>query len=159
MKSLHISLLSVLLFAFSGVAFAQKKTEKINVAGECGMCKKTIEKAAKSAGASYAAWDMEKKELTVTYNTRSSSTEKIEKAIAAAGYDTQNFKASDEAYDNLHACCKYERTSTNEAKACCKDGDHANCDESKCDKTGNCCKEGKCEHHAGEDKKACCKKS
>jgi hypothetical protein len=35
--------------------------------------------------------------------------EQIHKAIAAVGYDTELFKATDESYNNLHFCCKYER--------------------------------------------------
>jgi hypothetical protein len=34
------------------------------------MCKKTIETAAKNAGASKASWDTENKELTVSYKSK-----------------------------------------------------------------------------------------
>jgi hypothetical protein len=33
----------------------------------------------------------------------------IHKNIAAVGHDTQKVKATDEAYNNLHDCCKYDR--------------------------------------------------
>jgi periplasmic mercuric ion binding protein len=33
----------------------------------------------------------------------------VHMAIAKAGHDTEMHRATDEAYDNLHACCKYER--------------------------------------------------
>jgi hypothetical protein len=164
MKSFKISMFSLLCLAFSSMAIAQDKTEKIQVSGECGMCKSKIEKAAKEAGASSAEWSAETKELTVSYASNSTNTAKIEKAIAAVGYDTKNVKASDEAYNKLHDCCKYERTSANEAKAdCCKDGQCEKCKEGKCDK-GMDCKAGKCEHHseaehAAKGKHACCKKA
>jgi hypothetical protein len=33
----------------------------------------------------------------------------VKKAIAKVGHDAEEEKASDEVYDNLHHCCKYER--------------------------------------------------
>jgi hypothetical protein len=176
MKTIKISLFSLLFISLSCFVFAQEKTETIRVSGECGMCKKKIEKAAKTAGANYALWDVEKKELVVKYNSTSSNTAKIEKAVAAVGYDTQNEKASQEAYNKLDECCQYERTTT-EAKAaccancssekadCCKDGKCADCKDGKCDKAMDCCKDGKCEHHsqdahaAKQDGSSCCKKA
>ena len=163
MKSVQLIIISLLLFSFS--AYAQ---EKIKVSGECGMCKSKIERAAKAAGASYAEWDVQKKELTVRFDHTSSSVAKIEKAIAAVGYDTENEKASDEAYDKLHECCKYERTtsSANEAKSnCCKDGKCSSdkcadcCKDGKCTMNKDCCKDGKCAAHsiAKQDGATCCK--
>lgn len=110
MKTLKAFFFSFSFLLITAVAVAQTKTEKIAVAGECGMCKAKIEKAAKSAGASYAAWDADSKVLTVKYKNTSSNTAKIEKAVARSGYDTQSVKATDEAYNGLHACCKYDRT-------------------------------------------------
>lgn len=165
MKIFRISLLATLLLAISATSIAQNKTEKIKVWGECGMCKNKIEKAAKEAGASFAEWNSESKELTVTY-AASSNAGKIEKAVAAVGYDTRNVRASDETYSKLHSCCKYDRTATYNAKSdakadCCKDGRCADCckdgkctagadccQDGKCDAGKDCCKEGKCEHHA-----------
>jgi|SRR5688572_6632110 len=168
MNTFKILSLSFFMIALSTTAIAQTKTEKISVAGECGMCKKKIEKAATAAGASYAAWNADTKELTVKYNSSSTNTAKIEQAVAAAGYDTKNQKAADETYDKLDDCCKYERTTTNEAKAdCCKDGKCTDCKDAKdgkCKKDMSCCKEGKCEHHSEEANAAksgpgCCKKA
>ena len=86
--------------------------------GNCGMCKKVIETAATSAGASKASWSEETKVLSVVYNAKKTDASKIQQAIAAAGYDTQDFTAPTEVYNKLHGCCQYER------KACqnCKDG-------------------------------------
>ena len=160
MKTFKIFSLSLLMMVCSTIAIAQSKTEKISVSGECGMCKKKIEKAATTAGATAAAWNASTKELTVTYNSSSTNTAKIEQAIAAAGYDTKNQKASDESYEKLDDCCKYERTSSNEAKAdCCKDGKCTDCKDGKCAKDMSCCKEGKCDHHSDKTGHSCCKKA
>ncbi len=164
MKTLKIFLLSSAFVIFAQVGFAQVKSETLKVAGECGMCKKKIETAAKSAGATYAVWDEDSKELKVKYNSKSSNAAKIQESIAAVGYDTESFKATEESYNNLHSCCKYDRTSIasatccvdgkctkEECKTCCKDG--------VCTKDMACCKGDKCDGHAKADGKACCKKA
>lgn len=89
---------------------ATTQTETFLVAGECGMCKERIETAAKGvSGVSKAAWNVESDMLTVTFDTGKTSVETVQKAVANVGHDTKAFKATDEAYENLHACCKYER--------------------------------------------------
>ncbi len=97
------------IFSFSTSNAQSTKTETIKVWGNCGMCKTTIEKAAKKAGASKATWNEDSKELKVTYAVNKTSAAKIQEAIAQSGYDTQDFTADIKAYDNLHACCKYDR--------------------------------------------------
>jgi periplasmic mercuric ion binding protein len=101
----------------AAVGFAQTKTETLKVSGECGSCKKKIESAAKKAGASYAVWDVDSKELTVKYNSTTTNNAKIQKSIAGVGYDTQDFKATDEAYNKLDGCCQYDRTAKAETKS------------------------------------------
>src|SRR5215208_3235788 len=146
-------ILSLLLISITNLGFAQTKTETLKVAGECNSCKKKIEGAAKKAGASYAVWNVDTKELTIKYNSSSSNTAKIEKAIANVGYDTPGYKATDNAYNNLDDCCKYERTAA-DANACCDD---KKCTEEKCMKDGKCAKDMSCCKEAGCDKKDCCK--
>jgi len=114
MKQLRTILLGMLLFAAPGI-HAQSKAEKIAVSGNCGMCKKTIEKAAKAAGAKDAVWDIPTKTLSVTYNAKKTNSSKIQQAVAATGYDTREIRGNDAAYEKLHACCQYERTKTYEA--------------------------------------------
>lgn len=101
----------VSIFSFAQTKSAVK-TEKIKVWGNCEMCKAKIEKAAKSAGVSYALWNDEAKVLTVKYTAGKTSTDKIEKKVAAAGYDTQNETATEEAYNKLPGCCQYDRKAT-----------------------------------------------
>lgn len=110
MKSI-ISMLFVCatLFFTSASAQSTAKTESIKVWGNCGMCEETIENSAKKAGAITADWNEETKILAVSYDAGKSNSFKIQKAIAAAGYDTQDLKANDKAYDKLHGCCKYDR--------------------------------------------------
>jgi mercuric ion binding protein len=100
--------LSVTFFATA------QDTKTIKVSGNCGMCKTRIEKAAKDAGAASADWSTETKMLTVQFNTAMISIAKIQQTIAEAGHDTEEFKATDKAYDKLPACCKYERAKKQE---------------------------------------------
>ena len=107
-----LSLFAAILFSMFSINTATAQTvstETIKVWGNCGMCKTTIEKAAKKAVAKTADWNEDSKELKVTYAVKKTSSAKIQEAIAKSGYDTQDFTAIQTAYDNLHGCCKYER--------------------------------------------------
>ena len=100
-------LFSGFIMAIVFSANAQTAT-KLKVSGNCGMCKSSIEKAAKTAGATTANWDMDAKILTLMFDGKT-NLDKIETAIAAIGYDTEHKTATKESYDTLHECCKYER--------------------------------------------------
>ena len=90
--------------------FAQSKTEKFEVKGNCGMCEKRIEKAAKSVdGVTEADWNQKTKMAEVTFDESKINIHKVHMAIAKAGHSTSMHKASDEAYEKLPACCKYSR--------------------------------------------------
>lgn len=116
MKSLRI--LSVVALTFLGSAvFAQSKTEKINVSGNCGMCKKKIETALKVPGVSTAEWNKTTKVLTVSYDAGKITNDQVQQKVAAAGYDTPKFKASKETYERLDDCCQYDRDSTGKSPA------------------------------------------
>lgn len=95
------------------------QTETFQVLGNCGMCKRTIEKAATQAGAASANWDVEKDLLTVSFDSAKTSVDAIQKAVALSGYDNVGYKAPSEAYNNLHGCCQYDRSGApGSAKSC-----------------------------------------
>lgn len=171
MKTFKIFSVATIMLAMTSVSIAQDKTETLKVSGECGMCQKKIEKAAKSAGATTASWNVDTKILTVTYNSTTTNTAKIEKNIAKAGYDTPDVKAKDEDYKKLDKCCQYEREEASGKMSCCtekcemKDGkckDEAQCKEKGCCKDSEKCKEMGCCGHGGEmaakGDMSCCKK-
>lgn len=104
------TLILIIILATVVTVFGKNKTEKIKVKGNCGMCEKRIEKAAlETNGVSSADWNKETKELTVVFNDSKTSVASIHQAVAAVGHDTDKVKASNETYDKLHACCKYDR--------------------------------------------------
>ncbi len=160
MKILRILPVAALFLAASCTSIAQSKTETFKVSGNCGMCKTKIEKAAKEAGAKEASWNMETKELTVTYKSSTTNTAKIQQKIADVGYDNAGFIATAESYDKLHGCCKYDRTVSSDDKKmnCSKEGhDGKSCCKKDGDSKMDCCKDGKCSKE-GHDSKDCCKK-
>ncbi len=88
---------------------AGAKTSTVKVYGNCGMCEKTIEKAAWEKGVSQADWNRDTKMAVLTFDPAKTSEEALLKKIAAVGYDSDNYRASDEVYNNLHSCCHYDR--------------------------------------------------
>lgn len=86
------------------------KTETFKVYGNCGMCKRTIEGSLNDVkGVKSAEWDSKTKMMTVTFNEKKISLDDIKKKIAAVGYDTEEHRAEDKTYNNLHGCCQYDR--------------------------------------------------
>jgi hypothetical protein len=134
------------------------------------MCKQVIEEAAKNSGASLANWDKNTKMLAVEFNGKQTDSKKIQMAVAASGYDTQDYKANDKAYSNLPGCCQYSRKKTSTSKVteatkeheCTKEGCEK-CKDSKskmaaCEKCGMECKDG-CKDEAVCKSKGCTHKS
>ena len=49
------------------------------------------------------------KQIKVKFDVNKTSVDAIQQALAIVGYDSEKHKASDDAYNNLHKCCKYDR--------------------------------------------------
>lgn len=110
------NILLLLLISLIGFSVqAQDKKSKnakylIGVTGNCEMCKKRIEKAAYSVyGVKLAVWNPDNQQLKLILNEQKATKDQIEKAVAKAGHDTENVKATDEDYAKLHDCCVYDR--------------------------------------------------
>ncbi|QSW90863.1 MULTISPECIES: heavy-metal-associated domain-containing protein [Flavobacterium] len=110
------NLILIAIISFLGfTAEAQTKKNKnlkytTEVNGNCEQCKKRIEKAAFGVpGVKTASWDVSTHQLSVILNEEKSSTKDLNMAVAKAGHDTKEVKATDTDYNNLHSCCKYER--------------------------------------------------
>lgn len=111
MKKL-IAILGLVLLTCTAVSAQEKEQAKqiIEVKGVCEMCKKRIEKAALDVkGVRSADWSIADQQITVYLNPKKTTGQEVQEAIAKAGHDTKAVKATDEAYNNLHSCCKYER--------------------------------------------------
>ncbi|MFB9056314.1 heavy-metal-associated domain-containing protein [Mariniflexile ostreae] len=90
--------------------FAQNKNQRasVEVDGVCLMCKSRVEKASLGTkGVKSAIWNVKTHELKLIYDARKTNIETIQKSIAEVGHDTKDVKATDEAYNKIHDCCKY----------------------------------------------------
>lgn len=113
MKKIMIALLLTVSFALN----AQDKNARasLEVDGVCEMCKARIEKAAiKTPGVKSAVWSIETHELKLIFDERKTNLKEIQKNIVEVGHDTKEMKATDEAYQSLHACCKYRDSKVKE---------------------------------------------
>lgn len=103
-----IVLIVVMLISIPSIAQNKNAKASIEVDGVCLMCKERIEKAAiRTKGVKSAIWNVETHELKLIYDERKTNLDTIRQNIAAVGHDTKALKATDEAYDSVHACCKY----------------------------------------------------
>ena len=108
-----ILILLIILAGFTTQAQEKKnKNAKVDIAvkGNCDQCKKRIEKAAYAvSGVKQAQWDEGGQALHLILDESKGSADKVRAAVANAGHDTDKVKATDEAYNNLHSCCQYNR--------------------------------------------------
>lgn len=96
------------------------------VRGNCGMCKKTIEKAVnKVDGVASANWDVDKKKIDVSFDDTKTDAIAIHKAIASSGYDTEKVSGNEDAYSSLPGCCKYEHDMVMNQSGDKKEEDHS----------------------------------
>ncbi|MGF1557319.1 heavy-metal-associated domain-containing protein [Paucihalobacter sp.] len=104
----HIVIMLAMVLGMTAIAQNKNMKASIEVDGICEMCKARIEKAAiKTAGVKSAVWSIETHELRLIFDERKTNLKEIQKSLANVGHDTKAFKATDEAYNGLHACCKY----------------------------------------------------
>lgn len=115
MKNLIITL-SIIALSFGALAQKQQdttakktglETVQIKTSAVCDMCKETLEKAmAYEKGVKESSLNVDTKILTVTYDVKKTSLEKIKQAITKVGYDADDLIAEAKAYENLNMCCK-----------------------------------------------------
>src|SRR5690606_4802779 len=63
----------------------------------------------------FADWDIPSKTLTLTLSPEPFDAMALHRNISAVGHDTDEMKAPDEAYEALHACCKYRSAAVGNA--------------------------------------------
>lgn len=107
-KSLVV-FVAILSFSFAPQGDKKEKAT-FTVYGVCGMCETRIEKAINEMdGVLWSDWELETLELTVKYDPSVVTFEQIKEKAAEVGHDTDDVRATEEAYENLHPCCKYDR--------------------------------------------------
>ena len=84
---------------------------KIKTSAICGMCKKRIERdLGVTKGVVSSELNVASKIVTITYNTKKTSPEKIKQVISKIGYDADEVTADQKSHDALPDCC--QKTST-----------------------------------------------
>jgi copper chaperone CopZ len=102
------NLITIIIFLGAFNLNAQTVTATLTVNGNCKDCKKRIENAADIKGVKNFEWNQETHIATVIYSSDKTSLIEIQEAIAKKGYETQDVKADDKAYEKLPKCCKYK---------------------------------------------------
>ena len=110
------NLILVVVVFFAGFSIqAQQKVNKnakyvIEVSGNCEQCQNRIQKAAYSvSGVKSAVWSIETHQLSLILNEEKTTILAVKTAIAKAGHDSEDIKATAESYGKLSGCCQYEK--------------------------------------------------
>lgn len=110
MKSIFLNFWALTLSLSASAQIPHANTTTMEVDGNCGMCKKTIEAAALVKHEAMASWNSDTKVATITYDSARTNVDAVLKRIALAGYDNASYLAPDAAYAALPGCCQYDRT-------------------------------------------------
>jgi periplasmic mercuric ion binding protein len=90
------------------------KTESVTISiptSVCGMCKENISSAVeKIEGVISTEINVKKKIAEVKFDPALTSAENIRIAISNAGYDADDVKRNNDAYEKLDECCKIENS-------------------------------------------------
>ena len=110
----NIILGMMLLFVTLSSQAQEKKNKnakyEFEVNGNCEQCQKRIQKAAFSVlGVKSAEWHIDDHMLHLIINEEKCSVLDVKKAVAKAGHDTNEEKATPEVYKKLPGCCQYDR--------------------------------------------------
>ncbi|MFC2137998.1 heavy-metal-associated domain-containing protein [Bacteroidota bacterium] len=110
MKTIIKLSLVALIAIYTTSAFSQKTNKDtlvINTSAQCEMCKERIEKnLVYETGIIDANLDLETKQVFVIYKTNKISDSEIKQVISKIGYDADDVKADEKAYNKLPLCCQ-----------------------------------------------------
>jgi hypothetical protein len=115
MKSFIILFIS-LFITVKGFSQSTVVTSTLLIKGNCEQCKDRIENASDIKGVKNCMWDEKTKVAKIIYDAMKTDLITIEKAIAAAGYETANVKADPKAYSKLPKCCRYNEGACSDKK-------------------------------------------
>ena len=109
MKKFILTAIVLLVITTGKTLHAQTQnsaTVKIQTSAICDQCKDRIEKQVNlMSGVKKAELDTATKILTVNYNPKKTSPDKIRKVISNTGYDADDVKANPKAKARLPQCC------------------------------------------------------
>lgn len=89
------TLLAILLFITARV-LADVKTERIKIKISDTFIEKVVEVAGTVNGVIHTKWDEDTGELEIVFDQNKTNLQQIEQTISEAGFETPNYKASEE---------------------------------------------------------------
>ncbi|HWZ21655.1 MAG TPA: heavy-metal-associated domain-containing protein [Cytophagaceae bacterium] len=106
-----LSSFTILMFSCNQPQPKVGKDTSFYVRGNCAMCKERIEKSlTNKKGIIKSSWDVETKNLTVTYDSTKINEGKIQQIVANAGHETKTVVSPQAVHDALPECCKKSGT-------------------------------------------------
>ena len=99
---------TTMISLFSYLAFAgEDSTVVIKTSAQCESCQKRIEEGlAFEKGVKSVKLDPDTKAVTIVYDPKKTTPEKLRVAITKLGYDADDMPAEEKAYKKLPDCCK-----------------------------------------------------
>jgi hypothetical protein len=95
------------IIAFIFIGCKSIETITFTARGCCLSCEIAILESLKIDEVKSAQWDQYNEEITLKYYSSEISSEKLQRKVAMAGYDTDLFMATDSVYFALPKCCHY----------------------------------------------------
>lgn len=118
-----MTIILLLSVAVSNAQIKNATTESVKIFGNCGMCQTKIEKAGSLKNIAEVEWNADTQIANLTYDAKQTNQDEILKRIALAGYDSEKFLATDNAYSDLPGCCQYDREAKIPVKAVAVSGE------------------------------------
>lgn len=108
-KTFLSAILLITIMAVSIKAEAKPKSETVTIktSAICGSCKNRIEKVLKAtAGVEEAVLNVNNKKVKVKYDPSQITADQIRQVISKTGYDADDVKKDEAAFNKLPACCQ-----------------------------------------------------
>jgi len=103
----NVSLIFVLFMGVQQAVAQKTQAVEIKTSAQCEMCKAAIEKALLlTKGVKSADLDVDTKILTINFDPKKTTVDKLKTAITKVGYDADDKKADAKKYQKLDNCCK-----------------------------------------------------
>ena len=102
-----VILIAVMSAGLSAAERQKNEVVTIQTSAICGSCKARLEKALKATdGVEEAMLNLNNKKMKIKYDHSKTNADKLREVIANTGYDADNVKKNEEAFNNLPPCCQ-----------------------------------------------------
>ena len=100
-------LIAVMSAGVSAAVKQKSETVTIKTSAICNSCKNRLEKALKATdGVEEAALNLNNKKMKIKFDPAKTNANQLRQVIANTGYDADDVKKNETAYNNLPHCCQ-----------------------------------------------------